>query len=146
MAKKKSNQQAKAGVGRNTWVLVGAGVVLAVVAVAAVFSLTRGGGSSSTPSALKPTPVTFDTLQAAVDVVDNKFKPATIRVKNGTTVTWSFKGKVPHTVTALPGTGVEFDSGAKPNGTFDFTFDKAGTFDYYCIIHHVMTGTVYVTE
>ena len=145
MAKKKSKQQEKAGVGRNTWVLVGAGVVLAVVAIAAIVSFTRGGGSSPRPSALKPTPVVFDSLEASVDVVDNKYKPATVRIKLGTTITWNFKGKVSHTVTTVPDTGVDFDSGGRTDGSFDFTFDKPGTFDYYCTIHHVMQGTVYVT-
>jgi plastocyanin len=158
---KKSKQQAKASGGRNRWVLIGAGAVLAVIAVAAVISFTRGGGgSSSRPSALAPTPVIVDSQQASVDVVDTKFTPAAIKIKKGTTVTWNFKGNVSHTVTSVPGTGpiqptttngtpaatIHFDSGGRPKGkTFEFTFDEPGTYNYFCTIHHVMEGTVYVT-
>ena len=161
MAKKKSKQQAKAGVGRNTWVLVGAGVVIAAVVVLAVVAFTRGGGgSSSRPSALAPTPVVIDSQQASVNVVDTKFTPPSIKIKKGTTVTWQFKGNVSHTVTSVPGTGpiqptttsgtpaatIHFDSGGRTKGqTFAFTFDEPGTYNYFCTIHHVMEGTVYVT-
>jgi plastocyanin len=159
MAKKKSSQ-ARRSSDRNRWVLIGGGGVLAAVAVAAVFAFTRGGGSTKRPSALAPTPVVIESQEASVDVVDNAFKAPAIKVRVGTTVTWHFKGNVSHTVTSVPGTGpiqptttsgtpapaFHFDSGGRTKGmTFAFTFDKPGTYNYFCNIHHVMEGTVVVT-
>jgi len=55
-----------------------------------------------------------------------------------------------HTVTSgNPSVGIDglFDSGVLMSGdTFEFTFNDAGTFDYFCIVHHWMTGTIIVNE
>jgi len=45
-----------------------------------------------------------------------------------------------------PGTPKELDSGdIAPAGNYSHTFTTAGTFNYHCIYHGVMTGTVTVT-
>jgi plastocyanin len=70
------------------------------------------------------------------------FVPATITVAAGTTITWTNKDGIAHTVTS--NTGV-FDSGSvADNGTFSFQFNNVGTFEYHCSIHTSMTGTVTV--
>lgn len=70
-----------------------------------------------------------------------EFNPETITVSTGTTVTWTNNDDVAHTVTRE---GM-FDSGnIAAGGTFSFTFDEAGTYDYVCTIHPAMTGTVIV--
>ena len=88
-----------------------------------------------------------------VSVVDKTFEPATITVKAGDTVTWTVTKSIgePHSVTSgKPGTdqGKDFDSGIglKDDGqSFTFTFDKPGTYDYFCQVHPtVMTGQVIV--
>ena len=94
-----------------------------------------GGGSSTSPAA-------GASAGSAVTVEDFDFNPDTIRVKVGTTVTWTNTG-VTHTVTADKGL---FDSGALKSGeAFSFTFAKGGTFTYHCAIHSSMRGTVTVT-
>jgi plastocyanin len=66
-----------------------------------------------------------------------------IEVAVGTTVTWTNNDSAPHTVTQSGGGG--FQSGAiNQGGTFSFTFDTAGTFDYFCEFHPNMTGTITV--
>jgi plastocyanin len=89
-----------------------------------------------------------------VSIVDKTFQPATITVNVGDTVTWTVTQAIgePHSVTSgKPGTdqGKDFDSGIglKDNGqSFPFTFDKPGTYDYFCQVHPtVMTGQVIVT-
>jgi plastocyanin len=61
----------------------------------------------------------------------------------GTTVTWTNEDSVPHTVTQDGSGG--FQSGKiDPGGTFSFTFDQAGTFDYHCEYHANMKSTVTV--
>ncbi len=148
MAKRKSARFTSSSE-RNRWLLIGVGAVLLVVVVAAVVVFTRGGGSSNKGNVNKPkpTPVVFDSQSANVDVVDNKFTPPIIQIKRGTTVTWHFKGNVSHTVTSVAGTGMKFDSGGRTKGmTYDVTFNTPGKFDYYCNIHHIMEGTIYVTD
>jgi plastocyanin len=69
------------------------------------------------------------------------FSPGIITITAGTTVTWTNKDAVPHTVTS---TG-NFDSGSIANGgTFSFTFNSAGTYPYICSFHPSMTATVKV--
>jgi plastocyanin len=101
-------------------------------------------------------------LAATVGVnIDGKaFAPAQIVVHEGDTVTWTVKKSIgePHTVTSgKPNDadkGSVFDSQKDDanlsklkdeGGTFSFTFDKAGTYSYFCVIHPIdMTGKVVV--
>jgi plastocyanin len=70
------------------------------------------------------------------------FSPSTITVAAGTSITWTNKDAVAHTVTS--NTGI-FDSGSiSTNGTFSFTFSTVGTFPYHCTIHSYMTAKVIV--
>ncbi|HUP70902.1 MAG TPA: plastocyanin/azurin family copper-binding protein [Acidimicrobiales bacterium] len=74
---------------------------------------------------------------------DIAFKPGTISVKTGDKVTWRFEDKgIPHNVVAGDDS---FKSDIKDSGTFQHTFDKAGTFTYSCTVHPGMNGTVKVT-
>lgn len=72
----------------------------------------------------------------------NAYSPATLTVNAGTTVTWTNKDAVDHTVTSDTKL---FDSGnISSNGTFSYKFSTAGTYNYHCTIHQEMTGTVIV--
>lgn len=85
-----------------------------------------------------PTPV----AKTNIDISDFKFQPQTIDIPLGTKVTWTNKDSAPHTVTADNKT---FDSGTLQKGqSFTFTFDKVGTFTYYCALHPSMKGTIVV--
>jgi plastocyanin len=75
---------------------------------------------------------------------DNFFNPANITVTPGTTVCWTNRGQVAHTVTA---TGGAFNSGnMNPGATFSFTFNTPGSYGYLCAYHPEMVGTVNVTS
>ncbi len=83
-----------------------------------------------------------------VSMEDNFFAPANITVEPGTTVTWVQNGENPHTTTSYDGL---WDSGiieGGSGGTFSFTFDEPGTYEYFCIPHEDlgMVGTVTVTD
>ncbi len=70
------------------------------------------------------------------------FVPASITVTAGTTITWTNKDAIAHTVTSNDNL---FNSGSLgPGKSFTFTFAKAGSFGYYCSIHPTMTATVIV--
>ena len=77
-----------------------------------------------------------------VYIQDFYFSPASINVEPGTTVTWVNQGQAPHTATHTGGT---FDSGTlQPGQSYSYTFNRAGTYAYYCQIHPNMTGTIVV--
>ena len=86
--------------------------------------------------------------EVTVRMEDNFFAPANITVEPGTTVTWVQSGNNPHTTTSYDGL---WDSGlieGGSGGTFSFTFDEPGTYDYFCMPHEDlgMVGSVTVTD
>ena len=75
-----------------------------------------------------------------VVIANLAFDPPAITVPTGTTVAWSNDDAPPHTITSTDGA---FDSGIlDPGGSFSFTFNEPGTFDYICQLHPQMQGTV----
>lgn len=88
------------------------------------------------------------------------YDPPLISIGVGETVTWVNKDQEYHTVTSGKGSGRfgwmsnefgspdgYFDSGRfMPNSSWSFTFDKKGTFPYYCTIHPWMEGVVLVQQ
>lgn len=82
----------------------------------------------------------------AVEIANNDYSPAKITVKKGTTVTWTNQDSVNHTVTAKAGQKGP-DSGLFGKGqSFSYTYNDVGTFDYFCVPHPFMVGSVTVTE
>jgi len=70
------------------------------------------------------------------------FGPSTITISAGTTITWTNKDAVTHTVTSDNGL---FDSGSiTGNSTYSRQFPTAGTYPYHCTPHPTMTATVVV--
>jgi len=75
--------------------------------------------------------------------IDNySFMPGDLTVAVGTTVTWVNHDDVPHTVRNNDGTikSKALDTDDK----FSMTFDKPGTYEYFCSIHPKMTAKVVV--
>ena len=73
------------------------------------------------------------------------FTPATITVAAGTTIKWTNKDGVAHTVTNDSGSTETFDSGSMAEGaTFTHTFNTSGSFSYHCTYHAGMKATVVV--
>lgn len=114
-------------------------------------SPTGSGPSRSGPSG-SGTPVSLKLL---------KFEPGTLRVKAGTTVTWTNGEAITHTVTSGEPIGIDkttgLRTGQKPDGKFDaklastgdvfsYTFKTPGTYQYYCSIHQGMNAEVVVTK
>lgn len=107
-------------------------------ATAAGRALAHDMGRMAAPAADTP-PVATD--QVAID--NFTFKPAVIRVKVGTTVTWTNRDDIPHLVTASAAGG--FKSPPLDTGdSFTFTFTKPGDYGYFCALHPKMTGRVKV--
>jgi len=91
------------------------------------------------------------------------YDPPTINIQFGDTITWVNNDREAHTVTSGQSTGRFewmsqkeggfgkpdgiFDSGRfMPNDSWTYTFEKAGTFSYFCTIHPWMEGRVDVEQ
>ena len=82
------------------------------------------------------------------DETNECFLPYEETVAKGATVTWSNDDSAAHTVTSGTPTGGPdglFDSSIFMAGnSFEFTFDDAGTYDYFCMVHPWMVGIINV--
>ena len=79
----------------------------------------------------------------AVNVGDNFYEPELVTVPVGGSVTWTNGGAEPHTATARDRDVLQ--SGALKQGeSFTETFERAGTYEYFCEFHPNMKGTVVV--
>jgi plastocyanin len=107
--------------------------------------------NSSTNTVLPRTPAlnTSSKVLIAGDESDKPYMPGSITIKTGDKVGWINTDEEVHTVTSgfenNTDKGKQFDSGLLNNNqTFEHTFDKAGTYNYFCTVHPTMTGVVNV--
>ncbi len=74
--------------------------------------------------------------------------PSSVTIEMGDTVEWINSDTAAHTVTGgLPADGPSgvFDSSLVLAGaTYAFTFEEAGSYDYFCMVHPWMVGDVQV--
>ncbi|MFE2608720.1 plastocyanin/azurin family copper-binding protein [Streptomyces mirabilis] len=82
----------------------------------------------------------------AVAIKNFAFSPATLKVKVGTTVTWTNQDTDAHTVTSAGSGGPLRSAALNTHATYSYTFTKPGTYSYLCTIHPFMTATVEVTR
>ena len=84
------------------------------------------------------------------ETADGCFIPNTVTIDIGGTVTWENNDTAAHTSTggsATDGPSGVFDSSLIMAGSsFSHTFEDAGTFDYFCMVHPWMEGTVIVED
>jgi plastocyanin len=81
----------------------------------------------------------------AVSVLDNSYNPEPFTIAPGTTVVWTNRGHVAHTVTSDDPTAETFDSNTlAPGKSFSHTFNTVGVFTYHCSFHDNMLGTIIV--
>ena len=111
--------------------------LVGVVAAASMLLAACGGGGSpakqSTAAPGKP---------ATVTVKNFEFAPGRLTVARGTTVTWKFEDNVQHNVTAS--SNAKFKSKDIQTRSYSYTFNSAGSYNYYCSIHQCMKGSVTV--
>jgi plastocyanin len=98
-------------------------------------------GSSTTSTTTSASPASVEKTDK-VDIADYKFAPEAIEVATGTKVTWTNSDATAHTATADDSS---FDTGDLDKGdSATVTFDKPGSFTYYCRFHAFMKATVEV--
>lgn len=90
---------------------------------------------------------------ADVDVQGNAFIPSSITILVGTTVTWTQRDSIEHTVTVDDNQPEEWQQGillptnaAGVLNDFEHTFQHLGTTKYHCEVHANMIGEVIVVE
>lgn len=112
------------------------GLIFAVTL--AVAGIAGGHGALTASAQAKPA------ATAEVKIDNFSFGPAAITVSVGTTVTWTNRDDIPHTVVS---TEKVFKSRVlDTDEKFSYTFTKTGEYPYFCSIHPKMTGKVIVTN
>ena len=99
--------------------------VVAILAAAAAFT--------ASPARAADTEVTIDNFT---------FAPERVTVKAGTTVTWTNRDDIPHTVTSS--TRLFKSKALDTDDKFSFTFTTPGTHEYFCSLHPHMKATIVV--
>ena len=107
------------------------------VAVIAALALLLAGSTEGAANREQP-------ASAEVKIDNFSFGPATITVAVGTTVTWTNRDDIPHTVVSADDPRAFKSKVMDTDEKFSFTFTKAGKFPYFCSVHPKMTGTVVV--
>ena len=107
------------------------------------------------PSAFAAIPVIvqvatgYDGTSGCEKRVSGCFIPNPVTIPVGGTVTWKNNDTAPHTATSgspIGGPSGVFDSSLIMDGSaFSHKFEDAGTFDYFCMVHPWMAGTVLVS-
>ncbi|HEV3230021.1 MAG TPA: plastocyanin/azurin family copper-binding protein [Solirubrobacteraceae bacterium] len=73
----------------------------------------------------------------SVKVADNVFRPTSLSIKKGATVTWRWAGRNPHNVTVTDGPR-RFRSPTQKRGSFSHRFTARGAYTIVCTIHSGM--------
>lgn len=107
--------------------------------VAALALLAGSASSGAVSESRKPAAHT-------VVIEAMQFKPVTLTIRPGDSVTWVNKDIVAHTATTPAAARIPFDSQLiGVDREWKHTFAKAGTYDYVCTYHPTMKAVIQVT-
>ena len=123
------------------------GVVRPALRVLRAVAALGGAAALVLPVSTPPAAAADQTVQ--VGSPENRFGPATVRIKPGDTVTWQYAGGTSHTVTATTSNWEKNDPVGPPavlSLSTSYLFDAPGTYRYVCTTHESvgMRGTVVV--
>ena len=119
---------------------------------AAADAAAKAAAAQAAAAAAGPTTHIVDvpagTASPGCEESNSCYLPASLSVSVGDTVEWDNIDTAAHTVTAgspAEGPSGAFDSSLLMAGaSYSFTFDAAGSYDYFCMVHPWMTGKVTV--
>jgi plastocyanin len=80
------------------------------------------------------------------------FRPDTLRIRTGTTVTWTNGDEIEHTVTTDSSSSSRVASEplrgslGEKGASYSFTFATPGTYAYLCLQHRFIRGIIHVTS
>lgn len=133
----------------------------ALVLSLSALSLTGCAPGDAASTGSSPATSTEKAVEGDVTLVSLNFMPETLTVSVGDTVTWVNGEAITHTITSGTFSDVDDATGLRGSeaadgmfderlgekgGTFSYTFETAGTFQYFCDIHDGMNATVVVEE
>ena len=114
----------------------------------AIFAIVMTFGIPQTYAEVTTISIPQGTSVPGCEATNECYLPFEVVVNVGEEVTWSNDDSAAHTVTAgsaADGPSGIFDSSLFMAGTtYSFTFEEAGTFPYFCMVHPWMEGTVNV--
>ena len=121
------------------------GVLFGVLTLVAILGIAPHAFAATTQIVMSPGAGSDQTCVAA----KNCFSPSEANIAVGDTVTWTNTDKVGHTTTSgQPSdnqTGTVWDSSLVAAGmSYSFTFQTAGDYHYFCMVHPWMTGEIVV--
>jgi plastocyanin len=115
--------------------------VLWLISLAALFVIAAGlllPGQTTLGASPQEKPAS----SAEVKIDNFSFGPEILTISVGTTVTWTNRDDIPHTV--VSNDKVFKSKVLDTDEKFSFTFTKTGTYPYFCSIHPKMTGKIVV--
>ena len=81
-----------------------------------------------------------ESAKQIISIKDFAFNPSDLTVSVGTTVLWKNEDSAPHRIKS-----VGFASDILSEGqSFEYKFETAGTYDYFCVLHRSMRGQIIV--
>lgn len=94
-------------------------------------------GCSTSSSQVNPP---IKSVDNQITIKDFKFTPETLNVKLGSAVTWVNEDSMNHIIKSD-----SFESNNLATGqSYSYTFDTAGSYEYYCSLHPSMKGNIIV--
>jgi plastocyanin len=112
---------------------------LATAVMVALVVLLSAGSPNAAANAQQAGPA-----MAEVKIDNFSFGPATLTVAVGTTVTWTNRDDIPHTVVSTDDPKAFKSKALDTDDKFSFTFAKPGTYPYFCSLHPKMTAKIVV--
>ena|SRR5690348_1525128 len=108
-------------------------VVIALASLALVLTVVLRSGTAIGQTAQTPADIKVDNFT---------FSPETLTIPANSTVTWTNKDDVPHVIASTD--GLFRSKGLDTDDHYSFTFNKRGTYNYFCAMHPKMTGKIVV--
>jgi len=115
----------------------------------AIFSLIAIAPSAFADHTTAEVEMAVGSAIVGCETTNECYIPYMVTIDVGGEVMWNNVDSMAHTVTAgspTEGLSEHFDSGlVAPGAMFSHEFTEAGTFDYFCMVHPWMVGTVMVS-
>jgi predicted secreted protein with PEFG-CTERM motif len=124
--------------------------VYSLFGLLAIFSLIAIAPSAFADHTTAEVDMAVGSSVVGCETTNECYIPHMVTIDVGGEVMWNNIDAMAHTVTAgtpTEGLSEHFDSGLMaPGAMFSHTFDAAGTFDYFCMVHPWMAGAVMVSS
>lgn len=102
------------------------------------------GTVMGSPAWAEDAPAQGQVTPAQVTIDNFTFSPPVLTVARGTRVTWTNHDDIPHTVTSSQDPAKMRSPVLDTDETYSLTFDKPGTYGFFCSLHPHMQSQVVV--